>query len=47
MQKKEEISKDQAIIGPKESTLKFLKEYSAQFYPVKSKEVGLIQLSNN
>lgn len=45
MKEKKEIT--QELIGPKESTLSFLKGFSAQFFSVYSKNLGLIFISNN
>jgi hypothetical protein len=45
MKEKKVIS--QELIGPKESTLSFLKGFSAQFYSAYSKNLGPIFISNN
>jgi len=34
-------------LQPKQATLDFLKNYSAQFFSINSKQIGIVILSNN
>lgn len=45
MKEKNEITKE--VFVPKQSTLNFLKGFSAQFFSVYSKDLGQIFVSNN